>query len=61
MTTTSPFWQRPIFNSSSSTCATIASVESTCGPRNVSTPHVRFSWERVAGSGVKARSGMGER
>jgi hypothetical protein len=36
-------------------------VESTCGPRKVSTPQVRLSWERVAGSGVKASSGMGER
>ncbi len=61
MTTVSPFLQRPYFNSSSSTWSTIASVDSTCGPRNVSTPHVRFSCERVAGSGVNASSGIGER
>lgn len=59
MTTMSPGPQRPMRRSSSSTWATMASVESTWGPRKVSTPQVRLSWGAGGGVGGEGEEGDG--
>src|SRR5258706_2325965 len=61
MTILSPIPQRPTSRSAFCTCLTMSSVWRTGGTMNVSTPQVSASWLRVACSGVKASSGIGDR
>src|SRR6185437_2077368 len=61
MTILSPIAQRLRLTRVESTTWTMSSVWCTVGEMNVSTPQVRASWLRVAGSVVNASSGIGER
>src|SRR6202161_1474914 len=61
MTILSPIAHRPSFTRAESTSWTISSVWCTVGAMNVSTPQVRASWLRVAGSVENAISGIGDR
>ena len=56
-TTRSPTLSRPIDRSEKSTWATMSSVCSTDGTRNVSTPQDSASWLRTRASTVKASRG----
>ncbi len=61
MTILSPMAQRLRLTRVESTTWTMSSVCCTSGTMKVSTPQVRASWLRMAGSVVKASSGIGER